>query len=241
MLPKSVPAGILAQLKADAWHPPGINILGKSCAKDEGRIQIVKKNKLKRLFGVFLMHHFLRQNFWRQDHHKGPKPKPVKEGSQAARNLECWLWLHFYVDDNILVEIFGWITLKLTPELLGGQQPLPRTGRFTLAMEPAHWGRGQERLHVSTVLRFSLTGNLPPVILNSLSTLHSINCFRNYSLECKPRPGWLHALAAPPGLSAKGYLVSVEGQKHRKANTWLQQPSTLLTSTVCFVPQERGE
>lgn len=68
-----------------------------------------------------------------------------------------------------------------------------------------------ERLHVSTVLRFSLTGDVPSVILNNLSTLHSLNCFRNYSLECKPRPGWLRALAAPPGLSAKGYLVSARG------------------------------
>lgn len=74
VLPKSVPAGILAQL--NSLPRPGTYILGKPCAKDKARLKTVKKNKLKRLFGVLLMQHFLRQNFWRKDHHKGPKPKP---------------------------------------------------------------------------------------------------------------------------------------------------------------------
>lgn len=55
------------------------SILGKSCAKSKGRRKKVKKNKLKRLFRVFLMQHFPRQNSWSKDHHKGPNPKPCHE------------------------------------------------------------------------------------------------------------------------------------------------------------------
>lgn len=60
----------------DSLPWPGTCILGKSGAKDKGRVKKVKQKKLKRLFGVFMMPHFLRQNFWRKDHHKGPKLKP---------------------------------------------------------------------------------------------------------------------------------------------------------------------
>lgn len=73
-------------------------------------------------------------------------------------------------------------------------------------------GRRLKRLRVSTQLRFSRAGNVPSVILNSLSTLHGINCFRNDSPGMQSQGG----LAASPGCSLQPLCQRVSGVNRRK-------------------------